>query len=243
MRERVFTRRGKTPVLLVAPHGASDSNTVTLTKQAAELLDCYAVINQGFERNEQVDESKDLADCNRIDHIKQDVVFDEFLKPIIAARDAYRRKLQKGDPWAPIKRSEAILMLCIHGAGNLVHKEANEQVAAIIGYGLGHTKHSLTCQPWRVYLFIDTLRQVFNQGEIYEGQAGGKYAARSSNNLTQYFRKHDNDGLVDALQIEFPFSMRNTEDAAKDTGALLAVAVKRVLKHTHYHNVSHHKFI
>lgn len=243
MRERVFVRRGKAPVLLVSPHGSDDSHTITLAKTAAEIIDCHAVINQGFERSDDVDVVKDKADCNRIDHVKQDVIFDEFLRPIVAVRDFHRRKLQKGDPWAPLDKKDALLVLHIHGVGNAIHKEANEQVACVLGYGLGHKKDSISCQPWRINLFIDMMRQLTNLGEVYEGAGGGKYAGRSTNNLNQYFRKHDPDDMVDSLQVEFPFSMRNTEEAAKNTAALLAVVVNRMLKHNHYSKTPPHKLI
>lgn len=243
MRERVFVRRGKKPILLVAPHGADDTNTVILAKHAAELLDCSAVINQGFERCDKVDTSKDLADCNRIDHVKEDVIFDEFLKPIISIRDAYRRKLTRGNPWAHLDLADALLICHIHGVGDAVHKEANERVMIVVGYGKGHTKDEISCQLWRKNLFIDLMRKYATDGDVFEGKGGGKYAGRSSNNVNQYFRKHESDAMVDSLQLEFPFSTRNTEEKAKLTGGMLAVVLNNMLKRRSYDKVPAPKFI
>ena len=83
MKERVGIIIGKNPVILVAPHGADDTNTDIITERVAKKADCYAVINRGFERADFVDVIKDKADCNKIDHCKQEVVYEEFLKPII----------------------------------------------------------------------------------------------------------------------------------------------------------------
>lgn len=241
MRERVFVRRGKLhpQVLLVAPHGSDDKMTVTLAKHAAECLDCHAVINQGFDRSSSVDVVNDKADCNRIDHIKQDVVFDEFLKPVINVVAAYRRHAYYADP----NTIQPLLILHIHGAGNAVHKEANEPVACIVGCGLGNNKDSITCQPWRTNLFIESMRNYIKNGAIYTGKGGGKYAGRDSNNLNQYFVKHQFEPLVDSLQLEFPFSMRNSDDVANRTAEMLSYAVIMVLQSKSYHKITQHKFI
>lgn len=243
MRERVFVRRGKkmTNLLLVAAHGASDNNTITLTKHAADLLDCHAVVNQGFEKNDVVDVDNDLADCNRIDHVKEPVIFDEFLKPIIDFRDKHLRRYHSlPNPPGP---GDAMLIVHIHGVGNLVHKTANEQVAIIVGYGLGNSKNSFSCEIWRKNLFVDSYRSLCHVGEVYEGKGGGKYAGRDSNNLNQYFRKHQNDPLVDSLQLEFPFSVRNSEDGSKSTALILASALAKVMSFHKYDKLPYIKLI
>ena len=242
MRERVFVRRGKrTDLLLVAPHGASDNNTITLAKHAAYLLDCNAVINQGFEKNGVVDVDKDLADCNRIDHVKEPVIFDEFLKPLLGFTQQHVKKMMNAP--APPSKGDSMLIVHIHGAGNLVHKIANEQVAVIVGYGLGSTKDCLSCQHWRKNLFVDSFRGLCHFGEVYEGKGGGKYAGRDSNNLNQYFRKHLNEPLVDSIQLEFPFSTRNSEDVSKSTAFLLASVLSKVMRVQKYDKSPYVKLI
>ena len=225
MQERVNVIFGKQPILLVAPHGPDDHNTAIITETAAKCCDSYAVINQGFERGEDVDIDNDIADCNRVDHCGSEIVYDEFLKPILKIKENITKKF-RGASWVSGDESEKkLLILFIHGAGNIVHKEANEQVDVIVGYGLGNAKDSLTCRAWRKNLFVDLWRKYSNVGEVYEGSGSGRYAGRSSNNMNQYFRKHQLDRQVESMQLEFPYSMRQTDINAHDTGKHLALVL------------------
>ncbi len=99
MRERVTVIYGKKPFLLVAPHGADgdDINTAIIAEETALALGCNAVINRGFERSDNVDVDDDQANCNRVDHIIQPVVYDEFLKPIIKIKDKLNSKVNADD--------------------------------------------------------------------------------------------------------------------------------------------------
>lgn len=245
MRERVFTRMGKQPVILVSPHGADDNNTAALTKQAADKLDCYAVVNQGFERANHVDVNNDLADCNRVDHAKEPVVYDEYLRPIVKFHSLLWRRAPGYHPHHPYPASQGNkpLVLYIHGAGNGVHTTAGEQVGVIIGYGLGSKKDCLSCDPWVKNLFVDLYRQYGTPGECFEGKGGGKYAGRSSNNMNQYFRKHLNTRAVNCMQLEFPWSTRNTASEVALTATLLAVILEEHLKYTSYDETPVPKFI
>lgn len=252
MRERVYLRMGTQPVIMIAPHGADDTHTATIARKAAESLNCYAVINQGFERAATVDADKDQANCNCIDQVVVPVVYDEFLKPLITYKEAIKMKLLG----VPMLRqqwrlgygyqsgtTQRVLLFHIHGAGNIVHQEANEQVEVIVGYGLGNKKDSITCSMWRKNLFVDAYRRVATEGDVFEARGGSKYAGRSANNLNQYFKKHQSDPLVESIQLEFPFSTRQTEMAAELTAAKLAIAVDELLKRSSYPNVPVPKFI
>lgn len=234
MRERVSTIIGKNPVILVAPHGADDTNTALLTEIASQKIDCYAVINRGFERADYVDVNKDIADCNRINHCKEEVVFDEFLKPIIKFQNKILQKsLQINNLHRMLNinnqlnkekylSSYPVHIFHIHGCGDSVHKIANERVGVIIGYGSGLKKDSHTCETWRKNLFVDLWRKNSRSGDAFEGKGGGKYAGRDSNNLNQYFRKHEVVWEVQSMQLEFPYSSRNTPEETEKTANFLA---------------------
>ena len=74
--ERVSVIEGKSPIIIVAPHGykGDDENTDLIAEEIANALHCYAVINRGWERSDSVDFMKDKADCNNVYHCKEDVV-------------------------------------------------------------------------------------------------------------------------------------------------------------------------
>lgn len=230
MRERVKTIIGSSPIILVAPHGADDINTSIITEVAAKITNAYAVINQGFERAENVDEEKDLANCNKVNHCKEPIIYEEFLKPIIKFKTQILNKLNRNG----IQFNTPVTIFYIHGCGNIVHKEAGEDVSLIVGFGLGNKKDSFTCEIWRKNLFIDSYRKFNFNGEVYEGKKGGKYSGRDSNNMNQYFKKHELDILVDSLQLEFPFSVRSNDADATTTGLKLASAIDNYMKHKSY---------
>ena len=238
MQERVKHIMGNKPVILVCPHSADDTNTDIIAEEATKILNCYAVINKGFERADTVDVNKDIADCNRIDHVKQDVVYEEYLKPIIK----YIKKISLPHSKNSFDINPAYIFH-IHGCGNHVHKEAKEQIGVIIGYGLGSKKDSMTCEIWHKNLFINLWRSMFMTGEAYEGKGGGRYSGRDSNNMNQYFRKHENIDSVYSMQLEFPFSMRNNEKAAKATGTTLAGVIAAFLSRQYYDKKVGSKFI
>lgn len=83
--ERVSVIRGKAPVIVVAPHGfeQDDQNTALIAESIANEINCYAVINRGWERCLDIDVLNDKADCNNVYHCKEDVVREEFLEPIV----------------------------------------------------------------------------------------------------------------------------------------------------------------
>jgi hypothetical protein len=232
----------------VAPHGSDDTNTGLLTEVAAKHLDCFAVINQGFERADYVDVEKDIADCNKISHCKEDVVYDEFLKPLIKFKDRLIQKIFNGHLTkilnnASFTATDSVQIFYIHGCGNVVHKEANEPVGVIIGYGLGNKKDSLTCDVWRKNLLVDLWNKYGTEGWAFQGKCGGKYAGRDSDNLNQYFRKHEIDLNVQSMQLEFPFCKRKTPEIAEETGKRLAVCLGHYLQHKCYEPMPRQKLI
>lgn len=235
MRERVNVIMGKNPTLIIVPHGTDDKNTATIGKEITQSLDAFAVINQGFDRNKFVDVDNDKADCNSIEHCKSDVVYEEFLKPIIKIKNIISRFF--------LKNKKSIDIFHIHGCGDKIHSIANENVGLILGYGLGLKKDSLTCDIWRKDLFIHLYRQIKMGGDIFEGKGGGKYAGRSSDNLNQYFRKHDLDNSVQSMQLEIPYNLRKNDQEINKTCFLLKNVIQEYSKHNFFHKKIISKFI
>lgn len=211
-RERVSVIHGSEPIIIVCPHGADDTNTDIVAESCATALSAYAVINRGFERNDTVDVLKDLADCNRVDHVTQEVVDEEFLNPILK----FKKMCRKHYP------NKHTFIYYIHGFGNQVEREAGARIDIILGYGEAEKYNSYTCELWQRNLFIECYRAMSAAGDVFVGRAGGKYAARATNNMNQYFRKHQIDKKVDSMQVEIALRLRQDEAQAKMTGVTLA---------------------
>lgn len=191
--ERVSIITGQKPILLIAPHGYAldDQNTAYITENIAKKLDCYAVINRGWERDKTVNIWKDKADCNNILHCHEDVVKEEFLDPILKFSKILKKKYKK------------IFVYLIHG---MAEKHAEKHLMQIvIGYGAGNPD-SFSCDPWRKDAFIYLLN---SEGlEVYEGKKGGTMSGWSRQNLNQLFRKWYTEPAVQSMQIEIIHSLR-----------------------------------
>lgn len=226
-RERVSVRDGILPIIFVAAHGTDDPNTDIIASMAAEQLDCYAVMNCGWERADKVDISNDKANCNSIAHCHEDVIKDEFLDPIL--RYAHRSiKLIQWGKDATIPFLAQPLMISVHGAGDNARIIAkNNSLDFILGVGNG-TPNRHTCANWRKNAFAWAL---VNKGvNVWEGKAGGTYAAWGKDNLSQLFVTKYPLG-IHTIQIEIVRQpWRKDEKKARATGFIIAEAIKNVLK-------------
>lgn len=253
MKERVSVILGKNPIILVAPHGSDDTNTDIITERVASKTDSCAIINRGFERSDKVDVNKDKADCNRIDHCKEDVVFEEFLKPIIKIKNRLLHnniKFSNSPSSFVYRKKDHVTILYIHGCGNIVHAEAKEKVALIVGYGLGTKKDSISCELWRKTLFVDLYNKSIldkklrtSCGYVFEGKGGSRYAGRDSNNMNQYFRKHEPEWTIHSLQLEFPYSTRSSKDELDHTVSFLSNTIKEYIHFDRYDAEPDPKFL
>lgn len=217
-RDRVSVIHGKKPIIIVCPHGADDTNTDVIAEACANSLDSYAVINRGFERSQVVDVLKDKADCNRVDHATEEIVYEEYLKPILN----FVKMSRQAHP------NKNVSIYYIHGFGNHVEKDTGRAIDIILGYGESERVNSYTCPIWKRNLFIDSYRAFRTSGDVYIGKGGGKYAARASNNMTQYFRKQANNHNVDSIQIEIALRLRETTSQAELTGFTLSTVFSEI---------------
>lgn len=217
-RERVSIIEGEIPVLLVAPHGANcdDENTGELTEYIANKINAFAVINNSWKRNSQVDIYKDFANCNDINHLNEDVVKDEFLNPILRYVARIQRDIE-----------QRVIIFYIHGCGNYVRQLMNDpKLDLIIGYGAGDPQR-YTCNPKMKDAFAFHLEK---EGiKVYQGKAGGPFSGHSRNNLNQYFRsKKTGFGVIHSMQLELVKALRE-DDVYEITGELLADAIEDLM--------------
>jgi len=210
---RVTVVEGDAPILLVAPHGFDDPYTAEITEEMASVLDCYAVINWGWERDDTVDFLNDKANCNNIKHCHEDVVKDEFLDPIFK----YINRIETS--------YDEVNVFTIHGMSNLVKKQSGiKNLDMIIGYGAGG---SSSCPAWKRKAFL----YVLHKSGFFpcKGKAGGRFAGAGKNNLNQLYRKWYNDKTVDSMQIEIIRELRQDVQMAKETAQDLAGIIDEYL--------------
>lgn len=213
--ERVSVIHGKSPVLLVAPHGYDDTNTDILTEFAAKTCGGSAVINRGWERDDKVDVLNDKANCNKIQHAKHDVVKDEFYDPMIKMQKRIAGKHPK------------TYIFHIHGCGNDIRKKTGENLSVIIGWGAGD-KPRPTCER----KIRDLFTWLIEKDRLWlpaQAGPGSKFAAWDRNNLLQewpmtiYYK-------TAAMQLEFVTSVRATKADAETSGNYLGDLINNLIK-------------
>jgi hypothetical protein len=213
--ERVSIIEGHRPIMVVSPHGyqEDDENTALIAESIAHAINCYAVINRGWERADNVDAINDKADCNNATHCHEDVVRDEFLDPIFRFRNRIRKQ-----------GHQQVFMFMIHGMGNKHRTLAgNSKLDVVVGYGAG-SPDSYTCDLWRKNAFISLLEDVGMT--IYEGKKGGQMSGWARNNMNQLFRKWYADASVQSMQLEIIHELRADKDIARLTAEYLATAMQ-----------------
>jgi hypothetical protein len=214
--ERVSIIEGKKPVLLVCPHVPEEIHTDAIAVEIAKAVNGYAVINRGWERSEHVDLFNDKANCNNITHCLEDVIKDEFFDPILK----FTHRL--------LKKHGFCYMINIHGMGNDIRKQIQDNVDIVLGYGDGEPP-SHTCEPWRKDAFTHLLNDC---GMLtYQAKAKGKYSARSKNNLTQLFRQWPQwkTMSVQSFQLEIVLDMRKEIDIAELTADMISMSINDLL--------------
>lgn len=204
--ERTIAFTGDTPLILVAPHGSDDIGTDVLTEKIADQLGAYAVINKRWRRAKKFDYWTDNADLNHVPHCLEDVVREEFLRPILNYKDEI------------IRDFGYCLILNIHGFGSL----PGDEIEVIIGYGDGDDP-SYTCNLELKDAFV-----TFLQDESIEAvhASRGPYAANTVNNLNQLFRFWYPDDLVDSMQLELSSSLRKRHKISTN----LADAISKLIE-------------
>lgn len=224
--ERVSVLDGKNSnIMVVAPHGPDDKYTIEMAHALHETIDCHAVINNSFERADLVDSINDLANCNDTNHCIDDpVIYEEFTKPIVNFVNGWeqsqiRQSFGLLNPNGTAKEKKKCFIFWLHGMNY------QNPYDCVFGYGLGIKSDRFTMQPWRATCLYETLELSFSY-KCAMGKAGGKYAARSRDNMTQLFCIDEwETDIVEAVQIEYSSKMR--KDAA--TAVSAAVNLGQIL--------------
>lgn len=210
--ERTSVIQGTTPVLLIAPHGPDDENTAEITEAVARNFGAFAVINRGWQRSSKVDQFRDLANCNDLRHLHQDVVREEFLNPILRSVARIKKRYE----------GKAFIFI-IHGCRDHVRESSEDELLDIIlGCGAGNPPF-YSCRTRTKNAFIKCLQ---DEGfGVYEGAPGGMYAGKSKNNLNQLFVRWSPDKDIESMQIEIVKELRLDEDMLELTAEGLVAAL------------------
>jgi phage replication-related protein YjqB (UPF0714/DUF867 family) len=213
--ERVRIINGKTPIIIMAPHGVDDDRTSIIAERIAQEIHCFAVINLGWERNDSVDCMRDKADCNNSLHCHEDVVKEEFLEPLMR----YKNKI--------LSNQKEVYIFHIHGMSNKHRITANDPTMdLVLGYGAG-IPNSISFDPWKKNFIVNLLEEMgFG---TYEASQGSSMSGWSKNNMNQLFRKWYPDPRVHSLQIEIVHELRESNRAAERTGVYLSEAIMETI--------------
>jgi hypothetical protein len=213
--ERVSIIEGKKPVIFVSPH-IEDKNTAIIAQSAANFLQAYAVINNGWARANTYDYDKEYADCNNINHCLEDVVQDEFLVPIVR----FKNRICKN-------RARAFVFI-IRGVSNEVCAE-DASLSMIVGYGAGASPR-MTCMSWMKDLLIYQCNQY--GWTTYAGVSANKYTAWNEQNLCQFFRVCQVDNRVHTMQLRIIYDLRNSKAKAQLCGECIAEFISEVTNYS-----------
>lgn len=226
--QRVEVKEGKAPVILFAPHGydGDDLKTAMMVQTMASLLDCYAVINHGWERGPSVDCFTDKADCNNVEHCHEDVVKEEILDPILR----FSKRI--------LRNHDIAYFFPIHGMSNKHRKLSGiPKLDIVVGYGAG-SPHSYTCDLWRKDCMMHLLTEV---GLVpAEGKKGGPMSGWARNNMNQLFRKWYHQQNVQGMQLEIIYDLRSDLEINLLASEYIALSIRSLLKANDF--ISHKEY-
>jgi len=192
--ERVIALKGTVPILLIAPHGADDTNTAQITEMVAEKINAYTVINKGWQRSTKAtDYLLDKANCNNVSHLHEDVVKEEFLDPILN----YNTQI--------LNNHESCFIFILHGMGEYVAK-SNPDCNVVVGYGDSKNNLAQSASIKCKDSFNLTLK--YNGFKVYQADRKSIFAGKTKNNLNQLFTQWYGDDFTQSIQIELISSLR-----------------------------------
>jgi hypothetical protein len=217
MAERVSLIHGNEPIIIVAPHACNEPYMNIIAEEMAKRSNAYALINNGFKVADDVDVMRDLADCNRIEHIREDVVREEFLDPLLATKRALARKHAR------------IIVLSLYGLDSQVEQRSGHNIDVVLGYGQAVVNNSYTCPLWMIDMFINEWESHgWTSSSVYCGKPGGSLSARSIHHLPQLFQKTYPDNHVQVMQILISERFRHDRGGAAFCGVVLANVIEEI---------------
>lgn len=217
MSSRVKILEGYKPVILVSPYcEVDDEFTGYITENIAKEINCYAVINNGWEKSEKVNIWQDKADCKNIFHCHENVIRQEFLEPILR----FKNKILQDDLRVFIYYLEGIPE---YHRG----KSGKEDLDLVIGYGAG-SPNSYSCEIWRKNAFINELLKL--DFSVVQASKRSDLSGSKRSEINQLFRKHYKDKRVQSMKVNIIHELRENQDLADIAVEYLGKAIENTLK-------------
>jgi len=223
MKERVTIINGNNPIILVCPHGPDDTNTSIITKVCAKEVDCSAIINNGWKRTKNINESSGRANCNSATQVlnsRNSVLFSEYGAPLLR---------MVADSLVSNSNS---MVFHIHGVGDHISINQPFPIGFVMGFGQSKKKPSHTCPLWLKNSFAEYVNYDVHRGyAAAQGRKGGNYCARRKDNMAQHLKlTYENSNYtLHNLQLEINYELREDKSIAEETGKYLAGFLKMVL--------------
>lgn len=195
---------GQNSILVVAPHGGDNEELADAAEMFARGLGAFAVINRGWRVSNKVDPIRDLANCNDLRQLGEDVVREEFFNPIL--RSVARIKKRYGG---------RVLMVVMKQCKDQTRDDVREEIVdVIVGYGAG-TPQRFSCSLRTKNAIVGCLAE---EGfGVFEGEAGGPHSGGAKNNLNQLFTRMMPDPDVESIQMAIVKEMIEDKDLASMT--------------------------
>lgn len=202
------------PVVIIAPFGNKHLNTDFISETIIDTLSCTGIINHGWEKSLHFDYFKDKADCFNLDHIKCEVIKDEFYDPII---NSYNNYLNLG---------HIPMIFIISGIVNKFITDRNMDLLISNGYD-----KSITCADFYKYLFLTKCQTL--KLNAFKTSSVSIFNDASNNCLTQILNDIDNkyfDLEKNCMHIRISESIRSDKTIAKQTAFQLSNCISYVVK-------------
>jgi len=227
MKSKLEFIEGKNNILLIVPHGhpKNDMNTGKLTRKMAELLNCYAVINEYYRRPYTDKDTKEIygtnkeagiVDLNNIAGIRAAGMEEEFLQPIFDIS----KKIVGEDGM------DGVIILHIHGIGDDKFKNSKEaKPPVLVGIGRGVQEDRLSTTVEAAEQLIKKLGEDEDHPLLARIENGGQYSGWAKHNLNQLFTGVVDPGYKDenvqSIQLEIKYTgFRDKENLDKTANTI-----------------------
>lgn len=225
---------GENNILLIAPHGhkSDDTNTGKLAREVANMLGCYAIINEHYrkpyrdkttKKNYTTNRKTGIVDLNNTTDIKNAGMEKILLQRIF---DIKKKILKSDGP-------NEMFIILIHGIGDddkQTIKFTKNKPSIRVGIGKGK-EDRLSADIKLIEDFVKLLGGNKEHSISARIENGGKYSGWDRRNLNQLFTgkyRGKKDDKVQSIQLEIKYTGFRDEDNLDKTAGALSSALRDI---------------